>query len=390
MKYIMNENLDLTEILKDCPKGTEFYCSHLGENIYFEKIESGLIYCNQSLKYNNAISFYNNGALYACGECMIFPSKEQRDWSKWQRLFIDGDILTLPSGGIFIYRGMSDFCTCRSYCGINCHGDFESYASDNWCRFDTSKRFATEEEKRKLFRAIKDNDYKWNPETKTLEKLSKFEDGDILSYQNSNYLNRTIYIYKHHPKMNTSYYVALSGSSNSDFMVNIEYGNALDSYNDTVRFATEEEKQRLFDAIKANGYKWNSETKTLEKLIVPKFKVGDKIRHKNHPREGYTVTEIKDTHYILDDELALPFLSHDGYELVPNKFDPKFLNPFDKVLVRDNSDDAWSISLYSHYSGCMPYPFECINLVYFRQCIPYEGNEHLLNTVNDCDEYYKN
>ena len=37
------------------------------------------------------------------------------------------------------------------------------------------------------------------------------------------------------------------------------------------RLATEEEKQRLFDAIKERGYKWNAETKMLGKLIKPKF-----------------------------------------------------------------------------------------------------------------------
>ena len=44
------------------------------------------------------------------------------------------------------------------------------------------------------------------------------------------------------------------------------------------RLATEEEKQKLFDTIKANGYKWNEETKTLEKLVEPKFKVGDRVK----------------------------------------------------------------------------------------------------------------
>ena len=47
------------------------------------------------------------------------------------------------------------------------------------------------------------------------------------------------------------------------------------------KLATKEEKQKLFDAIKANGYKWNAKTKTLEKLIIPKFKVGDRVRNKN-------------------------------------------------------------------------------------------------------------
>ena len=26
----------------------------------------------------------------------------------------------------------------------------------------------------------------------------------------------------------------------------------------------------------------------------------------------------------------------------------------------------------------------------WNMCIPYEGNEHLHNTTNDCDDYYKN
>jgi hypothetical protein len=60
--------------------------------------------------------------------------------------------------------------------------------------------------------------------------------------------------------------------------------------------ATEEEKQKLFKAIKDNGYKWNSETKTLEKLIEPKFKVGDKIRRKNG-NEEYIITSINDYTY---------------------------------------------------------------------------------------------
>lgn len=98
----------------------------------------------------------------------------------------------------------------------------------------------------------------------------KFKDGDVLSYQCVGFKNRTIYIYMRHSKMNTTYYVALSGSSDSEFMINNQEGHALNGHNDTVRHATEEEKQKLFKAIKDNGYKWNPETKTLERLDLPK------------------------------------------------------------------------------------------------------------------------
>ena len=156
--------------------------------------------------------------------------------------------------------------------------------------------------------------------------------------------------------------------------------------------ATEEEKQKLFDAIKANGYKWNEETKTLEKLVEPIFKVGNKIRHKIHIRQGNVVTEIKDTHYILDDELALPFISQGDYELVPNKFDINTLKPFEsKVLVRDEENLAWRPAIFGLYNPQIEeyFPFIVVGGVFYTYCIPYEGNQHLLGTTNDCDDFYK-
>lgn len=156
------------------------------------------------------------------------------------------------------------------------------------------------------------------------------------------------------------------------------------------RFATAEEKQKLFDAIKDNGYKWNEETKTLEKLVTI-FKVGDKIKHKTYISQGAVVTEIRDTHYILDDEWALPFTFQDEYDLVPNKFDINTLKPFDKVLVRHDKDNQWKASMFSHIdkdlnSYCYKYVTTNHSYPYM---IPYEGNEHLRGTTNDCDDYYK-
>ena len=159
------------------------------------------------------------------------------------------------------------------------------------------------------------------------------------------------------------------------------------------KFATEEEKPRLFQAIKDNGYRWNYETKTLEKLVEPKFKVGDKVKHKTHIRQVDVVTEIKDTYYILNDESALSFTFQDDYELVPNKFDFNTLVPFDsRVLVRHTKDNKWCASFFSHidedfHSHC--YKFITTSGKSYPYCIPYEGNQHLLGKVDDCDEFYK-
>lgn len=222
-----------------------------------------------------------------------------------------------------------------------------------------------------------------------------FKDGDVLSYQFKGYKNRTIYIYMPHSRMNTTYYVALGGGDDSVFMVNYKEGHALNGYNDTVRFATEEEKQKLFDAIKANGYKWDAETKTLEKLVEPKFKVGDKIKYKyGKNKDGVEygkILSITDNTYdvAVTDNIGI-FIhveQQNDWELVHDKFDITTLKPFEsRVLMRSSNAREWVGTFYSHYNNNKFYGCGmCCD-----QCIPYEGNEHLLGTTNDCDEFYKN
>lgn len=58
------------------------------------------------------------------------------------------------------------------------------------------------------------------------------------------------------------------------------------------------------------------------------------------------------------------------------------LKPFDKVLVRDSNTDDWQIELFeSDKTGILEYGYVCLTTSW-RQCIPYEGNEHLLGTNN--------
>ena len=81
----MNENIDLTEILKDCPKGTKFYTSIFGE-VEFDSIDDDKIYpINIRLSDNNIENLTADGKLYEFfdGECILFPSREQRSWSKF-------------------------------------------------------------------------------------------------------------------------------------------------------------------------------------------------------------------------------------------------------------------------------------------------------------------
>ena len=83
----MNENIDLTKILKDCPEGTTLYSTIFGEvefiecdnylyqivvdkeGIYYYFTSQGEFIC-EKIKYNT-------------GECVLFPSRDQRDWRKF-------------------------------------------------------------------------------------------------------------------------------------------------------------------------------------------------------------------------------------------------------------------------------------------------------------------
>ena len=84
----MNEKLNLVEILKDCPKGTKLYSSVHGE-VELEEVHliSKPDYPIEVRLSNNSLdSFTTDGRLFAeyNGECMLFPSREQRDWSKFK------------------------------------------------------------------------------------------------------------------------------------------------------------------------------------------------------------------------------------------------------------------------------------------------------------------
>ena len=168
-------------------------------------------------------------------------------------------------------------------------------------------------------------------------------------------------------------------------------------------FFTEEEKQKLFDGIfklfdeiKENGCK---ETKTLKKPVKPKFKVGDKIFNKPRKYMGASGTQgtilkiTEDNYYVFTDGSYVSIDNQDSWELLADKkpkFDPKTLQPFDKVLVRDKYSFPWKCALYSHTkenSSILKYA--TINTVY-EYCIPYnDKTKHLVETTNEAPEYYK-
>ena len=90
----MNENIDLTQILKGCPKGTKFYSSIWG-TVTFAGIVDNMNYPIRMKSYNKTngesqTQGFTKDGRYCCpfdGECTLFPSKDQRDWSKFERFW---------------------------------------------------------------------------------------------------------------------------------------------------------------------------------------------------------------------------------------------------------------------------------------------------------------
>ena len=91
----MNENIDLTKILEGCSEGTKFYSSIFGEVSFveihncYDKYPIKLQAYNKSTHSTVEVNYAEDGrsSYIFDGECTLFPSKEQRDWSKFERFW---------------------------------------------------------------------------------------------------------------------------------------------------------------------------------------------------------------------------------------------------------------------------------------------------------------
>jgi hypothetical protein len=226
-----------------------------------------------------------------------------------------------------------------------------------------------------------------------------FMDGDILVYKHKSNNVKYTFIYKR--RIDMHYLLQYCGWFSEKPYLSEQFNTKerVPLYeNDDIRFATEKEKQILFDAIRNNGYCWNAETKTLKKLVEPKFKVGDKVKHKcDKNNTVITITCLKqDCYYIqyfnnIKNEYqneAFLFTDQDEYELVPNKFDFNTLKPFEQVLVRCSNNGRWVPQFFAKFRTGSKFPFECTYNSWI-QCVPYKGNEYLYDTTDNCSEFYR-
>ena len=71
------------------------------------------------------------------------------------------------------------------------------------------------------------------------------------------------------------------------------------------------------------------------------------------------------------------------------KFDPKNLQPFDKVLTRDTDNENWACNIFSHITYRSAYPYVCVWTSY-NMVIPYnKDTKHLVGTTDEAPEFYR-
>ena len=321
----MKEKINIAEILKDKPQGTKLYSSACGKcelkeaedksfKVSFYSSKSGFMIGGEG-------TFDKNGKLYDDGECIIFPSKEMRDWSKfaWKR----GDVLISDCGFVCIFKEWAS----------------DDYTKFNGCYFDGMPNAETAKysklDNNTAYGYIREIENrgggKLNIETLKIEKQTEFKDGDVVVTDAvpSLYYSKCIFILK--GDFNTG-----ESCANSYVFYNIDNNDFCFDVLDTeirdrnIHLATEEEKLILFDALEKKSKAWDSEKKAIVDL-KPKC-------------------EFK---------------------------------PFDKVLGRNEKDDVWEAELFSHYREESQYPFCCIGFSR-KYCIPYnEDTAHLLGTTDD-------
>lgn len=112
-------NINIAEILKDCPEGMKLYSLAYGKVKLSQIEDDGYSFpiIVETVE-RNSRGFTKEGRIqtnYSDAECLLFPSSEMRDWSKF---FKRGDVLCHKEGNLYVV--------------------FESWANDDYTEFNTT------------------------------------------------------------------------------------------------------------------------------------------------------------------------------------------------------------------------------------------------------------
>lgn len=326
----METEINVAATLKDKPQGVKLYSSICGavelkEVLDVRKKKSIVV---KELNSSNQHRFWYDGKFFRAGQCVLQPSKEMADWSKfsWKR----GDVLVCKDVNSHIIFEKFNDDTYTTFTGKqNYQATRAGYSYTHTRNIAMTQDFDIEkgDAAQTYINTIEEKlGGKLNRETLEVEKQPEFKDGDIVCMMDNFDNYRFIFIYRNEDEENFYYHAHITRKGFVNLGKN-EYLSKPRNY--SVHFATEEEKQQLFDALAKKGKAWDAEKKMLVDL---KKKV-----------------ELK---------------------------------PFDKVLVRDNEDDIWEVSLFGYKDELY---YRCDNGIPWIQCIPYDGNKHLLGTTNNVE-----
>lgn len=333
----MEIKINITTILKNKPKGTKLYSTVHGkctlEAITDEIFKINFCTSKFGLTQSGECTLIKFGNMYDGGECIIFPSKEMRDWSKFQ--WEKGDVLISNDGGTeVIFDKWYDDTYTSFYCKHYLNSEDKNkivYYEEFLC---TTERYSLEDKdiaQTYINTIEKHLGGKLNFETLVVEKHQpEFKDGDIAF---ADYGNRQdIFIVSDKTNLSEGYssFISLDLSS---LTLSMGYRTCFFKKDlCKLRLATDSEKKQLFSALEKEGKVWDAEKKMIVNL-KPKIE----------------------------------------------------LKPFDNVLVRHQKTEEWRANIFSHTDKTDEYlDYVCVN-GRWEFCIPYEGNESLLGTTKDVE-----
>lgn len=334
----MEIKINITTILKNKPKGTKLYSTVHGkctlEAITDEIFKINFCTSKFGLTQSGECTLIKFGNMYDGGECIIFPSKEMRDWSKFQ--WEKGDILISNDGGKeVIFDKWYDDTYTSFYCKHYLNSEDKNkivYYEEFLC---TTERYSLEDKdiaQTYINTIEKHLGGKLNFETLVVEKHQpEFKDGDIAF---ADYGNRQdVFIVSDKTNLSEGYssFISLDLSS---LTLSMGYRTCFFKKDlCKLRLATDSEKKQLFSALEKEGKVWDAEKKMIVNL-KPKVE----------------------------------------------------LKPFDNVLVRHQKTEEWRANIFSHTDKTDEYlDYVCVN-GRWEFCIPYEGNESLLGTTKDVED----
>ena len=323
----MEAELNIANILKDKPRGTKLYADAFGE-LSFEYINNNII-CTKT-KEGMFYPFYNNGKYNKNGEPILVPSKEMRDWSKfaWKK----GDVLVSNDYSTeVIFDKWYDDAYTNFYGKHRLDSEDKNNIKYNDAFLCTTGRYSLEDRDaaQTHINTIEERfGGKLNLETLEIDKHQEFKDGDILYAEKDESHIDAIFILET-VKGKRGYYACLI--LHPYRVCNCHCIGSIN--NKTLRYATEEEKKQLFDALAKKGKAWNAEHKMIVNL-KPKW-----------------IT----------------------------------LKPFDKVLVRDGKDEIWEPAFFfRNRPELNVYKYQTVDGKLRVYCIPYnEETAELIGTTKE-------